>query len=288
MVAGHPETQTKSKFVTISSMRVSGRAALLAVATALAPACASMGSGTGADDGSDGSMGSHDATGPSPDAIALGIEAGDDVVLGGKSCQGLADGTPCGPAPDTCHDAPTCAQGACGAAPAKTDGFVCEPAPDKCHDGGTCAGGKCGAPPTKADGTDCAPAPDACHDAATCSAGKCAAPADRADGSNWSTGDATAICCTGKEVHASTDSDCGACGIVCNASNGESCQILGGHYFCRGCVASAACWSHCCSTSFSPFSCAASDCAGNCSSTDCPPGTHCVSGGTTSSDYCSY
>ena len=61
---------------------------------------------------------------------------------------------------------------------------------------------------------------------------------------------------------------------------------LGGHYFCRGCIASINCWSKCCSTSFSPYSCAASDCAGNCDAAYCPAGTHCVSGGGTSSDYC--
>jgi hypothetical protein len=96
------------------------------------------------------------------------------------------------------------------------------------------------------------------------------------------------MCCGGNEAHSSDNGNCGVCGIQCNAGNGESCQILGGRYFCRGCVASAACWSHCCSTSFSPYSCAASDCAGNCSAAYCPPGTHCVSGGGISSDYCSY
>lgn len=241
-----------------ASMRLSGQAALVALATAIGPACASTPDG-GSDRASvDGSMGSHDSAGSSPDAPVPGIDAGADAPLGGKSCAVLPDGTLCGPSPDICHDAPVCEQGACAAAAAKTDGFVCAPAPDACHDSGTCAAGKCGAPVAKSDGT------------------------------NWSSGDATAICCSGKEVHASTDTDCGACGIACNASNGESCQILGGHYFCRGCVSSALCWSHCCSESFTPYTCSASDCAGTCSSMYCPAGTHCVSGGTTSSDYCSY
>jgi hypothetical protein len=243
-------------------MGARGWAAVVAFACVVAPVlagCASSESegapaGDASVDGA-GDRGAGDAAGgPSPDAIA----PASDGALGGKSCAGLADGTPCGPAPDVCHDIPTCAQGACGAAAAKADGTACGAAPDACRDAPTCSGGKCGAPPAKPDGT------------------------------NWSAGDATAICCAGKEVHASTDTDCGTCGIACNASNGESCQILGGHYFCRGCIASDACWSHCCSESFTPYSCAASDCAGNCSSMYCPAGTHCVSGGTTSSDYCSY
>jgi hypothetical protein len=188
------------------------------------------------------------------------VAAPDDVAAatGGKSCAGLPNGTLCGAAPDICHDAPVCAGGACAPAAAKPDGFVCATAPDACHTDGTCKAGACGAVGT------------------------------RAEGYNWTAGDDTARCCGGKPIHTNVDGNCGACGIVCNGSNGESCKAVGGHWFCNGCVASAACWSHCCSTSFSPPSCAASDCAGNCSATYCPPGTHCVSGNGVSSDYCSY
>ena len=140
----------------------------------------------------------------------------------------------------------------------------------------------------KPDGTVCVPSPDDCHVAATCKQGLCGGLDTRADGYNWQVGDATARCCRGKPVHTTTSSDCGACGIQCNAGNGESCAPLGGHYFCRGCIASASCWSKCCSLSFSPGSCAASDCVGNCSAQFCPPGTHCVVGGAVSSDYCAY
>jgi hypothetical protein len=271
----------------------------------LVAGCASQGDGGKAvgTDPADASTGPvQDATGPSPDAIILGVDAGDDgedggsddatagvdVILSGKSCKGLSDGTVCGPAPDVCHDAQVCASGTCAPAAAKADGFVCATAPDVCHSDGTCSSGQCGSPPAKPDGTVCATAPDACHTNGTCSAGKCGAVGNRPDGYNWDSSDATAICCSASEVHADTDTDCGACGIKCNASNGESCSILGSHYFCRGCVASAACWSRCCSTSFSPYSCAASDCAGNCDATYCPAGTHCVSGAPDSSDYCSY
>ncbi len=138
------------------------------------------------------------------------------------------------------------------------------------------------------NGTPCKAAPDLCHTDGVCENGVCTAPGTHVDGYNWKSGDDTARCCGGTPVHTTSDSNCGACGIQCNAQNGESCSALGGHYFCRGCIASSACWSHCCSLSFSPASCAASDCNGNCSAKYCPPGTHCVNGNGTSSDYCSY
>jgi hypothetical protein len=138
------------------------------------------------------------------------------------------------------------------------------------------------------DGTVCKSAPDACHTDGVCKTGVCMAPSIHVDGYNWDTSDDTALCCNGDPLHVTTNTNCGVCGIACNTSNGESCSILGGHYFCRGCFASSACWSHCCSESFDPPSCAASDCNGNCSSTYCPSGTHCVAGNGVSSDYCSY
>src|ERR1019366_1395235 len=184
----------------------------------------------------------------------------------GKSCVGLADGTPCGAAPNECVDPPVCMSGACATPVAKPDGTGCGTAPDVCHDAPVCKSGACAAAAAKAGGTICATASDKCHTDGTCSAGHCGAIGTRGNGYNWSPGDATAICCGGSEVHATTNSNCGVCGIVCNTGNGESCQIVGGHYFCAGCIASTACWSHCCSMSFSPYSCAASDCAGNCDS----------------------
>ncbi len=138
------------------------------------------------------------------------------------------------------------------------------------------------------DGTPCKSAPDVCHTDGLCKAGACMAPSIHVDGYNWKSGDDTARCCSGVPINTTSDSNCGACGIACNAGNGESCSILGGHYFCRGCIASSACWSHCCSNSFSPPSCAASDCVGNCLATYCPAGTHCVNGNGLSSDYCAY
>jgi len=264
-------------------MRRRTRGAVL-VLFAAAWGCASPGSGddgAGPVSGVDASVdsgGGDVAVGPSPDAVVPGIDgstsngdaseagdddagdppdADDDGAHPSKSCVGLPNGTPCGAAPDICHDAPVCESGACAAAAAKANGFVCAAAPDDCHTAGTCTAGACGAPPT------------------------------RADGYNWSAGDDTARCCGGKAINTDVDANCGACGIQCNASNGESCQTLGGEWFCSGCVASDACWSHCCSESYSPYSCAASDCAGNCSAQYCPTGTHCVVG-TVTSDYCSY
>jgi hypothetical protein len=233
-----------------------------AIAIAFAPlvlACgAHQGSIASGDDastgGDDGSV--RDAELPPLDGVVLADSVGDDTS-GGKTCEGLPDGTPCG-AGDACNDPPAC------------QGGVCKP------------------PQPKADGTVCAVAPDACHTDGTCKSGSCGAIGTRPEGYNWQSNDDTARCCSGKPLHTNTDSDCGVCGIQCNKSNGESCQILGGHWFCRGCISSSACWSHCCSLSFNPSSCAASDCAGHCSAQYCPQGTHCVDGQGVSSDYCAY
>jgi hypothetical protein len=145
---------------------------------------------------------------------------------------------------------------------------------------GTCA--------TWPDGTPCKSAPDVCHTDGVCQKGVCTAPGTHVDGYNWDTSDSNARCCGGAPVHTDTNTNCGACGIGCNGGNGESCSLLGGRYFCRGCIYNTGCWSQCCSLSFSPPSCAASDCNGNCSSKYCPPGSHCVVGFPNSSDYCSY
>ncbi|HTQ47558.1 MAG TPA: hypothetical protein VMI75_32605 [Polyangiaceae bacterium] len=277
-------------------------AALVLCLLSAASACATSteaGGGYAGDASTESQERPDTSGGPSPDAIVLGDDgpapaeeagedAGDDAPIVAKSCTGLSDGTPCAPAPDICHDAAVCMGGTCAPPAAKADGFVCGKAPDVCHLAPVCKSGACAAAANAQDGTQCGNAPNACHDAPKCSAGKCAAAAEKANGFQWSASDATSMCCGGTEAHSSDDNNCGVCGIQCNASNGESCSALGGHYFCRGCVASAACWSHCCSTSFSPYSCAASDCAGNCSAQYCPAGTHCVSGGGTSSDYCSY
>lgn len=138
------------------------------------------------------------------------------------------------------------------------------------------------------DGTPCKAAPDLCHTDGVCMMGKCMAPAVRPDGYNWKNTDLNARCCGGVPLTTSTNANCGACGIVCNASNGESCSALAGHYFCRGCQTNLGCWSKCCSLSFSPSSCAASDCKGNCDSTYCPPGSKCFLGNGMSSNYCAY
>jgi hypothetical protein len=277
-------------------------AALVLSVMAAASSCATstdVGGGYAGDDAStDGHERPDTSGGPSPDAIVLGDDgpaadeagddAGDDVVITNKSCTGLPDGTPCAPSPDICHDAAVCMGGTCAPPAAKADGVTCGKAPDVCHVAPVCQSGACAPAANAQNGTPCGSAPNACHDAPTCSGGKCGAAAAKPDGFQWSAGDATSMCCGGSEVHQSDNNNCGVCGIQCNASNGESCSTLGGHYFCRGCIASAACWSRCCSQSFTPNSCAASDCAGNCSAAYCPPGTHCVVGGATSSDYCSY
>jgi hypothetical protein len=190
------------------------RARIVLLAAAATYACSASGGG---DDG-----------GGAPQGSEAAVQAVDGASHPSKSCEGLPDGTLCGPAPDVCHDLPVCSAGVCAPAVAKADGF------------------------------------------------------------HWNASDDAARCCGGVPVETTSDTNCGACGIECNAADGESCQALGGHYFCRGCMASDACWSHCCSLSFAPPSCAASDCRGNCSTQYCPAGTHCVSGSGASSDYCTY
>jgi hypothetical protein len=138
------------------------------------------------------------------------------------------------------------------------------------------------------DGVQCDPAPDLCHTDGVCKGGVCQPPGTRADGFNWKQGDDYARCCGGKAITTNTNSNCGVCGIQCNGMNGESCMALGGRWFCRGCNTSAGCWSKCCSLSFNPPSCAASDCNGNCSAQYCPMGTVCKLGMGTSSNYCAY
>jgi hypothetical protein len=230
------------------------------VVVAWAAACASRATTTSplhdADDATDDVGDPNDGGGPNPDSVVLGDDG--DTETGGKTCNGLPDGTLCGASPDICLEPPTCKGGVCDTPRAKPDGFVCKPASDVCHTDGTCKSGSC-------------------------------QPSDvRPESYQWQANDATARCCGGKPVHTTTDSDCNVCGIKCNAANGESCQAVAGRYFCQGCMASAACWSKCCSNSFNPPSCAASDCAGNCDSMYCPAGSHCATGGGVSSDYCSY
>lgn len=138
------------------------------------------------------------------------------------------------------------------------------------------------------DGTKCQNAPDACHTDGVCMQGQCTMPQARPEGFNWKQGDDFARCCGGKPIITNTNNDCGVCGIQCNANNGETCQLLGGRWFCRGCNTSAGCWSKCCSLSFNPPSCAASDCNGGCSAQYCPKGTICKLGNGISSNYCAY
>jgi hypothetical protein len=239
------------------------RAALLAIALGCVVACGAHGSGPdslgddGGDDAFDFDAGPSDVTIPPADAIVLVDSAmSDDVTIPG-SCAGQPDGTVCVVSHDPCYASAVCHAGLCGGLSPKPNGTVCKTATAPCEADAVCNGGQCGAFTM------------------------------RADGYNWQAGDDTARCCGGQPLHTTNDANCGACGIHCNASNGESCQSFGGHWFCRGCVASAACWSHCCSQSYSPYSCAASDCAGHCDAQYCPPGTHCVTGNGTS-DYCAY
>jgi hypothetical protein len=195
------------------------------------------------------------------------------------------DGTACGTAPDDCHDAPVCMSGACAAPANVADGTSCGAAPDDCHDAPACKGGTCGDPANAANGKACGSAPDSCHHAPACSDGSCAAAAAFAEGAKPTGGAADDHCCGGKAVDTSTDdSNCGVCGVVCRS--GQTCGAVDGEYFCKGCAANDDCWSGCCSISPAPDHCSPSNCSGACQADICPDGAHCVVG--TSVDYCTY
>jgi hypothetical protein len=187
------------------------------------------------------------------------VDSGVNVIEKGR-CLDQPNGAPCGDGPDggtsECRDAPTCENGAC-------------------------------VPHPKADGTTCG-AKNPC--VTGCVSGVCVDIPARPDGFNWKPGDYNARCCGGMPLATTTSDNCGACGIKCNAADGQSCGAVGkeGHYYCLNCVASVNCWSGCCSTSFTPNSCAASDCTkGLCVQQFCPPNTTCKTS-PDSSDYCGY
>ena len=120
-----------------------------------------------------------------------------------------------------------------------------------------------------------------------CQQGKCAVTAACPDGLQWEAGVDTARCCAGAPVVASTDSNCGVCGVKCAAPQTSS--SLDGHYLCLGCTKSAECWSGCCSVNPSPQHCAVSDCAtGACPAGVCPPPSRCVQTGAGQPNYCTY
>lgn len=172
---------------------------------------------------------------------------------------------------------------ATGPCAGKADGDVCDPTTAVCKVSGVCVAGSCKPQTNKPDGSICDDPKNPCQQPGVCAAGACGAPKARADNYGYDPANEFALCCGGQPTKVTSATNCGACGIGCNASNGESCQARTNagqtNYYCAGCVASAACWSGCCSTSF-PASmnvCAASDCKGGCTS-KCPAGTHCQSG----------
>ena len=159
------------------------------------------------------------------------------------------------------------------------------PPPDSGIDAAADAGTGCAVWP---DNTPCKAAPNACFNAGVCKNKLCYSPTPKPEGYNWNANDPNARCCAGVPLTTNTGNNCGACGIKCNPNNGESRSLLGGRYFCRGCTASSGCWSGCCSTSFTPYTCSASDCKGNCDGTKCPVNTTCKLGLPLSSNYCGY
>jgi hypothetical protein len=110
----------------------------------------------------------------------------------------------------------------------------------------------------------------------------------QANGFNWDPADEFARCCNGARVRTTVDEFCGTCEIACNKAKGQRCELFRGHYYCRGCDASADCWSGCCSKQFGGGSCAASNCAtGACNQNVCLGGSVCATAGD-ASNYCKY
>jgi hypothetical protein len=110
----------------------------------------------------------------------------------------------------------------------------------------------------------------------------------RSNGFQWDQADEYARCCNGIKVRTTVDEFCGTCEIACNKAKGQTCEAFRGRYYCRGCDASAECWSGCCSKQFGGGSCAASNCTtGDCNASLCKGGTVCVVPGD-ASNYCKY
>jgi hypothetical protein len=110
----------------------------------------------------------------------------------------------------------------------------------------------------------------------------------RPNGFSWDQTDEYARCCNGIKVRTTIDEFCGTCEIACNKAKGQTCEAFRGRYYCRGCDASAECWSGCCSKQFGGGSCAASNCTtGDCNAALCKGGTVCVVPGD-ASNYCKY
>ncbi len=207
-----------------------------------------------------------------PDAAAAG-QAGE----GGASPGGAAGAATSGGAGQAQAGAPS------GPCAGKSDGEVCAATSAPCKNPGVCQAGACTPITNKADGAICDDPKSPCQTPGVCASGACGAPKAKPDETVPDASKPFTRCCGGASTSVTTNGRCGSCDIACNGANGESCQARSnaGHtqYYCAGCVASASCWSGCCSTSYPATKnvCAASDCKGGCTS-KCPKGTHCKSG----------
>jgi hypothetical protein len=196
-----------------------------------------------------------------------------DLSFAQGPCSAQNEGAPCGPAPDACHDAPTCQSGACAPNP-KADDTPCADPGNPCKKPGVCKSGVCGAPTDAPDHTPCTTPTNPCSAPGECTAGVCGSETPRQDGYQYDTSDYKFRCCNGQPARLDQSPNCGACGIACGA--GQGCTNAGAsnnmQYWCT-CNSSALCWSGCCAGT---TICSPSTCGNPAYCINCPGGATCT------------
>jgi hypothetical protein len=186
------------------------------------------------------------------------------------------EGTPCGVAPDACHDAPTCKGGVCSPN-VKKDGTVCADPKMPCLDPGLCANGVCGAPTNKKDATPCTTPMNPCIAPGTCTGGVCGAESQRQDGYQYDMSDYKFRCCLGQPSTIDSATNCGACGLAC--LDGNTCYHYAGmQYWCTCPGDSSKCMYGCCSFDNPMNYCAQSTCGNPAHCRPCPGNATCTEG----------
>lgn len=174
-------------------------------------------------------------------------------------CAAQMEGTPCGPAPDRCHEAPRCKAGLCVPGLEKPDESLCDVGPSPCF-------------------------------MRVCRGGACVGDKPRPDGYAWLASNPLARCCGGQPEMLNNENHCGACGAMCNRANGEQCALVEGRPFCTGCQESGGCWTGCCSKNYAIPVCEPSDCseASVCVESACPAGSTCTVTADDTPNFCAY
>ncbi len=173
------------------------------------------------------------------------LGAGPDLSVAADLAADRCAGVRCDdPAPDRCHEAPACVDGACVAA-VKQNGAICADATSACQLPGRCSDGVCG-PVTKAP-----------------------------DGYQYDTSDYKRRCCGGQPARLDQSPNCGACDIKC--ADNFVCTNLGAtnekQYWCTCGGFNSACWSGCCALPDNV--CSPSTCQDPADCAHCPAGSTC-------------